>query len=366
MKRVFVYKNSIITFALILLIIGAIFLHHLYNSLSDFEKNDIDNYITNVTINLKNKEYLNSYMNDEIINNKFEKDISKLDAFVNVFKDGNITYLKVDNNVYELLSDNNKLGTLTLKEDKEESILGLLNYTPIEVANITFNDGIYDVKIKANSTYKVYVNDVLLNDENIVDKVHYSELESLYDNENIPQIINYEVNNLLKKPTINIYNSLGELVTYQKSNNIIDATKINAYDSYDEAKKYIKDDFNPLEIAKNWSLYLTADLNGRNGFYTLKPYLLKGTDLYTRAYNWSIYYDINFTSPHTLSDNPFTDVEMNNFKMYSNDFFTVDIKLTKNMILSNGVKKTDTLNETFYFLYKYGHYKMIDMRTIKE
>ncbi len=366
MKKILKYKNALIIFSVFLIFLLSFYLQALYKSLAKFEENDVDNYINSVINNLKDKEYINKYLKDEKVSNKFENNVSKLDAFTNAFNKNNVSYLKVDNNVYELLNNNNRIATLTLKENKEESVLGLLSYTPLDIANLSFDKGIYSYKIKANSTYKVYVNDILLSSDFIKETKEYEELDRPNIKKLTPKIYIYEIDNLLEEPTIKIQQANKEIISPDIKDNEYEASNPIIYNSYEEAKKHLKNNFNPLVIAKNWSLYLTADLNGRNGFYTLQPNLLKGTDLYTRARNWSINYDINFTSPHTLSDKPFTDVKMDNFKFYGNDFFTVDIKLTKNMILSNGVNKTDELNETFYYSYIDGNYKLIDMKSIEE
>ena len=365
MKKILKYKNALILFSVVLITILAFYMQSLYKSLIKFEANDIDNYITTIINNLKEKEYINKYLKDEKITNNFEQNVSKLDAFIKAFNDDNIKYIKVDNNVYELSNNKNRLATLTLKENKEENVLGLLTYTPLDIESITFDQGIYNLQINANSTYKVYVNGILLDNNYVKEVKEYPELNRPNIKELTPKIFCYEIKDLLKKPEIKIITSNGDTLSRGIKDNIVEAKEPSKYESYDEAKDYIKNNFNPLELAKNWSLYLTADLNGRNGFYILQPNLLKGTDLYTRARNWSIHYDINFTSPHTLADNPFTDITMNNFKFYSDNFFTVDIKLKKNMILSNGMNKSDELNETFYFKYIDNNYKLIDMKSIE-
>lgn len=364
MKKVFKYKYVFIIFSLILLIVSLFFTNNLKEKLIEFEANDIDNYMRLTLNNLKNKEYLSKFIEDKKVKNKYENDVSYLNGYISFFTNNEISYLKIDENVYEISNGNNALGTITLKSYGEESILGLLNYENLSVDAISLHEGIYDVDIYINNSYKVFINDNLVSKDDIVSINNYENIKSYPDLNIIPKIIHYKISDLIHEPKIKIINEFDEEVPITIQDGVIKVLEVLKIDDYEIAKKYIKNDFNPLEFAKNWSLYLTSDLNGKTGFYTLQPYLLKGTNLYTRAYNWSVNYDIYFTSPHTLAEEPFTNIIYNNFQFYNSNFFSVDISFDKNMILDNGEIKVDTLSEKFFFGFINNNYKLLDMKTI--
>lgn len=363
MKVFFKYKTQIVFFALILTILYCRLVVGLDNKLIEYENNDIDNVLVLAIDNMKSEEYLSKFISNRIINNKFEKNVNNLKAYADIFENGNVTYLKVDNNVYELLSENKSIGTITLKETKENNILGLLKYNNYDIASVVLNEEIYNYSIYANSSYKVYVNGVLLKDDVLVSRDNYDMFDASYENVNIPLISLYKIDGLFQAPDIKIIDEFGENVTYNLQDNVINATLPKSFDKKDVL--YLRYDFDPLSFAKNWSLYLSNDLNGRSGFYALLNNLQKGTVLYKRAYDWSRNYDINFTSSHTLDEPAFSEIVVNNYRYFSKNFFSVDISFNKNMILTNGDKKIDGLNETFYFLYNDGSYRLIDMRTIE-
>ena len=111
-------------------------------------------------------------------------------------------------------------------------------------------------------------------------------------------------------------------------------------------------DVNPLDVAKLWSLFMTADLTGANyGYGQLSPYLIKGSYLQSVAWKWATGIDITFTSSHTLKDPAFQVEEVSNYVMYAEDCFSCDIRLEKTMVLTRtGEEVKDVINSRFYFV----------------
>lgn len=364
MKKYLKYKYLILLFCLLLAILSFLICYNFNEKLNRYEIYDIDNYLSSTIKKMQDKDFLSKYIFDKNVSNNYERDVSTLNSYISYLKDNDIKYLKIDENVYELSYNEKRFGVISLKKGKEENILGLLSYNDMDIDNIVLDEGIYNFDLYVNDSYTVYINGNLISEN---DLVGINEFDSVtIDLYGIPKIKHYLIKDLYNIPSIKILNSFGQEVTYKIDDNKIIVDNYIVCNDISDGKKYFAYDFDPLMVAKKWSLYLSSDLYGKRGFYELKPYLLKGTDLYTRAYNWSVNYDIYFTSSHVLSDKPFTNVIYNNFVIYSVDFFSVDISFDKNMILSNGDNKVDKLSETFYFLNSDGGYKLVDMRTIHD
>lgn len=111
-------------------------------------------------------------------------------------------------------------------------------------------------------------------------------------------------------------------------------------------------DVDPLEVAKLWSLFMTADLSGANyGYGQLSPYLIKGSYLQGVAWKWATGIDITFTSSHTLKDPKFQVEEASNYVMYAEDCFSCDIRLEKVLVLNRtGEEVNDVIHSRFYFV----------------
>ena len=136
----------------------------------------------------------------------------------------------------------------------------------------------------------------------------------------------------------------------------------------EEAYKYLAHDgFDPIKFAENWSLFMTADLDGpRWGFYTLTPNLIEGTQMYNKAYSWATLVDIQFTSIHTLDKEPFTNEKISNITIYNENAFSVEVYLEKNMTLNDGQKRVDKLHDIYSYVYYDGAYRLMAMKSVSE
>ena len=86
MKKILKYKNALILFSVVLITILAFYMQSLYKSLIKFEANDIDNYITTIINNLKEKEYLIACF-DKGITSDTVTIIAKKQPYYVVFRD---------------------------------------------------------------------------------------------------------------------------------------------------------------------------------------------------------------------------------------------------------------------------------------
>ncbi len=367
------YKKSLIIFGTILLTLSVVFLIYVYNSMVIYERNLVDNYIKYLTESGK----LTKDIKDDLFTvSKYEKKGAKISDGVK--KLYNSDDLKIKRNskeskdglvAYDLYNGDTLLSTVSLKNTNSYTRMAILKIDEWEIVNSKtyFEDGIYSYEITVPKNYKVYVNNNLLDSDIITDEKDVSGLEKLTEYVEISPSVVYKVNDLVYKPDIKILDEDGNNVDYTIKNKQITVTKdFKNIALEEEAKKYLKEDFNVLSLAENWSLYLTDDLKGANhGFNYFTPYLIKDSYMYKMAYDWAHNVDISFVSSHSLKNPVFTNEEVKNYIIYNDNAFSAEVYLEKNMVVS-GQTKIDIMHDRLYFIYYNNSYKLVGMEAIKE
>lgn len=187
----------------------------------------------------------------------------------------------------------------------------------------------------------------------------------------VPDAATYILRLLSDEPNFKILDSSGSEVDFTVEDRVV--TIAQEFAGQDSLSLSV--DFDPLEVAKLWSLFMTQDLTGaNNGYGQLSPYLIKGSYLQDVAWQWATGIDITFTSSHTLKDPPFQVEKVSNYVVYSENCFSCDIRLEKKMVLTKtGEEVDDVINSTFYFVKYNGtdngtsgpHWVLVDYREIQ-
>lgn len=366
-KKMSLYKKSLTVFALILLIISEAALIYVSTSLKEYENGNIDNYMSSLIKDMKksaNNKNIQKYLSYNNIESIYEKTSSFEEGYKQLFNDSKITYKESDKNTYDIYADENIIASVTLNS-KPMHRLGLLSYNKYDISKIeTYSkNGIYSAEVYVNSNYDLYINDVKVSEDDLVSKEEIKEYSEAYDKISLPYQNHYKITNLTKKPKITVKDKENSVNVTNENSIYYALDYFNTNDSEKAFEKLTNKDFDPLEFAKKWSLFLTADLGGeRYGLYKLTPNLIERTSIYKRAYNWATQVDITFTSLHTLDNETFTNIKVDNYVVYNELAFSVDIYLEKNMTLINGEKRVDVINDTFYFAYYDGAYRLISMK----
>ncbi|MDD5865935.1 MAG: hypothetical protein PUD07_05625 [bacterium] len=366
-KKMSLYKKSLTVFALILLILSEAALIYVSTSLKEYENGNIDNYMSSLIKDMKksaNNKNIQKYLSYNNIESIYEKTSSFEEGYKQLFNDSKITYKESDKNTYDIYADENIIASVTLNS-KPMHRLGLLSYNKYDISKIeTYSkNGIYSAEVYVNSNYDLYINDVKVSEDDLVSKEEIKEYSEAYDKISLPYQNHYKITNLTKKPKITVKDKENSVNVTNENSIYYALDYFNTNDSEKAFEKLTNKDFDPLEFAKKWSLFLTADLGGeRYGLYKLTPNLIEGTSIYKRAYNWATQVDITFTSLHTLDNETFTNIKVDNYVVYNELAFSVDIYLEKNMTLINGEKRVDVINDTFYFAYYDGAYRLISMK----
>lgn len=368
-KKMTGYKKSLLIWFLLLLIASEACLIYVSTTLKMYEKGNIEGYMTSLIKDMKTASKvgnINKYLSYNKVESKYEKNSSFEEGYKELFNESKLSYKKNDKeSTYDIYADDTMIASVTL-DSKKVRRLGILSFEEYSIKEIeTYSkNGIYNIDVYVNSNYDLYINDIKVSDVDLLSKEEIKEYSEVYDKVDLPYENHYKITNLTKKPKIKVMNGNNEVKVTNEKSNYYGVTYFKTDDKDAAFEKLTNKDYDPLTFAKNWSLFLTADLPGeRYGLYTLTPNLVEGTALYKRAYSWATNVDITFTSMHTLDKDTFTNVKMNGFTVYNENAFSVDIYLEKNMTLVNGEKRVDTLNDTFYYAYIDGAYRLITMKS---
>lgn len=368
-KKMTGYKKSLLIWFLLLLIASEACLIYVSTTLKMYEKGNIEGYMTSLIKDMKTASKvgnINKYLSYNKVESKYEKNSSFEEGYKELFNESKLSYKKNDKeNTYDIYADDTMVASVTL-DSKKVRRLGILSFEEYSIKEIeTYSkNGIYNIDVYVNSNYDLYINDIKVSDDDLLSKEEIKEYSEVYDKVDLPYENHYKITNLTRKPKIKVMNGNNEVKVTNEKSNYYGVTYFKTDDKDAAFEKLTNKDYDPLTFAKNWSLFLTADLPGeRYGLYTLTPNLVEGTALYKRAYSWATNVNITFTSMHTLDKDTFTNVKMNGFTVYNENAFSVDIYLEKNMTLVNGEKRVDTLNDTFYYAYIDGAYRLITMKS---
>lgn len=371
LRRLSLYKKTLFAFISIVSVLCIVFLVYVYKSMVIYERNLVDNYIEYLANSGKLSEDIN---NDLFEISKYEKKNAKItDGVKKTFKNKD---LKINKNsklskdniyAYDLSLNDTLLATVSLKSDKEYTRMAILKINEWNVTDITtyFEDGVYSYEITIPKDYTLTINGKSVSEDDLVNETDVNGLDRLTKYIEISKNKTYKINNLVYEPDIKITNEK-EVIDYEVNNNkIIVNEEFKEIESLDEAKEYIKDNFNILELAENWSLFLTDDLGGSyHGLHKLTPYLITDSYMYNMAYEWSHGIDITFVSNHSLKNPTFTNEKVENFIIYNDLAFSCEVYLEKNMMVS-GKEKVDIMHDKLYFIYYDGNYKLVDMQSIE-
>lgn len=164
---------------------------------------------------------------------------------------------------------------------------------------------------------------------------------------NMPGLLIYDCDVLGSEHLIELFDAAGKAVEFEAEGNTVFVTEQPSYS--DVPPEELLSQIDPMSAAKDWSLFLTKDLEGAHyGFGALTKYLAEGSYLYDVAWKYATGMDITFTSNHNYPS--FADEKLSNYIRYTEDCFSCDVFFNKHMDLSSGLHVIDTMNSRFYFV----------------
>ena len=162
--------------------------------------------------------------------------------------------------------------------------------------------------------------------------------------EDLPQLCVYSVAVLRDGAQVTVTDGQGRPVDLEEGTHTYDFTTPEG--GLNEVPAEVSSQVDVLQVAQDWSLFMTNDLS----FSRIRGYLIPGSYQYEVAQKYATGVDITFTSRHTLENPPFTGNTVTNFCWITEDCFSVDISFVKHMRLWYGTVVDDAMNDRFYFV----------------
>ncbi len=162
--------------------------------------------------------------------------------------------------------------------------------------------------------------------------------------EELPQIAKYLVAVLEEDVAIEVTDREGQTVSLEDGKTEYEL--LWEPELLQEVPEEVAEEIDVLDVAKNWSLFMSADLE----FADMSKHLIKGSYQYNVAKRYAGGVDITFISGHVLDNPAFTEEEVSNFAWITEDCFAVDVSFVKHMRLNRGKKIEDVMNDRFYFV----------------
>ena len=197
--------------------------------------------------------------------------------------------------------------------------------------------------ITANEQYTVQVNGAPVPEEAVTRSPNPDYQQFADYVEGLPQLCIYSVAVLEEGAQVTVTDGQGEPVALAEGTTAYD---FSTPAGLDEVPEEVSREIDVLEVAQNWSLFLTQDAS----FSQIRDYLIPDSYQYEVARKYATGVDITFTSRHTLENPAFTGNSVTNFTWITDDCFSVDISFVKHMRLWYGTAVDDAMNDRFYFV----------------
>ena len=270
------------------------------------------------------------------------------------------------NPIYDILGDGKVVARMRMVSYNPKKILAILEVCEWKIDTISIDSDIFMELLDIDSDnlnttdyvytvpegYKITVNGRELTEQYVVKTSEIpKELEYVKDYIDFPVNVTYRICELLNRPEVVVKDTEGNPVdvvfddkgcfsiTYEVK------TGLEApQERYDLG----------LLTAQKWMDFVTDDLTGKNhGLEEIRKYLLKGSLFYVKSEEYGKGIDIKFISAHTIDDPEYTDLEVTEYKEYTENCFSIHVYFVKNMrlIKSNHRRVTSTFDSTLYFLY---------------
>ena len=221
------YFICLAVYVLLLIIASCVGLSVVWQYAKEYENsrplNVVEDYVSHLQENLWDDNIANTIAN---MPHEFQSDEECAEHVKQMLSNG-ITYTRAASSDggsvinYELRCNNNVFGKLSLIEDESYADDVRFGMLPWKVFNEEFNfDALYtSIKVTVPRTYEVYLNDIKLGPEYIVeDNIHYDVLEDYYDQfEGLPTKVTYEYDKIIGTLEPKILDENGNVVTVDAS-----------------------------------------------------------------------------------------------------------------------------------------------------
>lgn len=304
----------------------------------------------------------------EFENENYLKDLffEKLESVTTFTCVKNKNSYSTTNPIYDILGDGKVVARMRMTSYNPKKILAILEVCEWKIESLSIDSEIFmdvididgdnlnttDYVYTVPEGYKITVNGTELSQQYVVKTSEVpKELEYVKDYIKYPLNVTYKVCELLNRPEVTVVDTEGKAVAVEFDDKgcfsiqYEPKTGLEApQERYDLA----------LLTAQKWMDFVTDDLTGKyHGLDEIRKYLLKDSLFYVKSEEYGKGIDIKFISTHTLDNPVYTDLEVTEYKEYTEDCFSIHVYFVKNMRLvkSNKRRVTSVFDSTLYFIY---------------
>ncbi len=334
----------------ILVVLVAILLRYVWITLIEYENSQPEHLIEQVITELEQGDISEVEYN---LSSKFEDKEVYTQYILDSVKGKTLSYKNNEqsydplNPIYDVDSNDTTLAQITLKEISQTHKMGFLTISKWEItqvmAEVIGNEN--TVKVTLPTTYKVYLNDIELGQEEQLGDISDMEgFEYIAEYIDVPQMVTYEVDGLIETPTLQIMDD---------KNVEID---ISEYDNFQNVEiPYVSSEMDQelsdysYRAAKAYSDFFSKDLEGCSQstaclqpFFPDNSYYINLAEQYRQGDMWMF-------SEHSTPT--YSNIEINNYIRYKEDCYSCEIVFDKTMILTlTGATRIDHNDQTYYFV----------------
>lgn len=299
---------------------------------------------------------------------RFEDPDLARDRYLDSLNGKTITYKKAADHynakepLYYLYHGDTQIGSVALRETASEPLMFLLTAQEWEITSLepVLEIGQNAVTIRVPDTFKVTVNGLPVGEQELTGN-HWELEQFQYAGEytQVPVLMEYQIENLLEMPEIEIFDPFGTEVPYTMNDGLIQVSDFPVSQMDARLEAYV------LQNAKDYSNFFSRDLEGCRAsvdpishMFPKDSYYLELADNYRKHDMWM------YSSHHAPE---FANEKVSDYIRYSEDLFSCNVYFEKNMVLvSTGAHRTDITDTTYYYAKIDGDWVIVDMQTIVE
>lgn len=312
--------------------------------LAEFEKMAADGTLFE---NIDMPQAASAFETEDIYRELYQARLKNINSYT-VEKDAD-SYL-AEEPAYYICGDGEPVARVVFSASNERTIFAILtimDWKPETVTPVMETEQ-KSYTIQVPDTCRAQVNGIPLTDNDLTGETYenpdYVNV-SLYVK--MPVLVEYRVTDLIREPEVRVFaeNGAEVLVARDEDGNFFaagnDAGEM-PQERYAEA----------LKMAQTWENFLTRDLGGEShGIKTVQKYLIKDSYYWDIANAYVKSPDITFISSHSLSADPYSNIEISDYIPYGENCYSCHIYFEKHMTLTRtGAHSVDTINSTFYFV----------------
>lgn len=363
MKKKKAFKIGFSVYMLLLAGLCVFFLVYVWNTMVKFQgmqpEGEMEKLVKEITIedmDFEQAEQPSAFEDENILKLKMQEKLNGAELSFTERKGG----YDAKAPVFDVYAGGDLLYTVSFAEKEEVRLMAILSASVWETVSIIPNVeiGEYAVHVTVPDNYTVTVNGITV-EEGLCEAVRTPMEELIYSAEyvKVPNLISYHIAGLVEKPTVEVFDRTGEKLDVSAMGNQIVIDSFPTEEMPEDLYKMA------LTAAKTYSNYFSVDLEGaKRSTAPIRHLFPEGSYYLEMAENYRLH-DMWMYSEHGTP--VFSNEEITNYTVYSDDLFSCEVSFEKTMHLTNtGSKRVDKLHETYYFVKIDGKWLIADIRAV--